>query len=72
MLQVFIAEIHTTYVQCIVTEQNGYFRFFFFVRGCGREGGVFHFVSVLRLTSPSLNIFLLFCGRINFRQHNPE
>jgi hypothetical protein len=51
MLQVFIAEIYTTYVQCIVTEQSGYFRFF--VRGWGREGGVFHSVSVLHLTSPS-------------------
>jgi len=38
MLQVFIAEIHTTYVQCIVTEQNGYFRFFFFCEGVW-EGG---------------------------------
>jgi len=57
MLQVFIAEILTTYVQCIVTERNGYFGFFF--EGGGREGGVFH-LFLCYVLHPQVKIFSLY------------
>jgi hypothetical protein len=51
MLQVFIAEIHTTYVQCIVTEQNGYFRVFFFFVIWGGEVSFILFLCCLTFPS---------------------
>jgi hypothetical protein len=58
MLQLFIAEIHTTYVQCSVIEQNGYFRFFFCEVGRGWE--VSFTLFLFYVLHPKVKIFSLY------------
>jgi hypothetical protein len=70
MLQAFIAEIYTTYVQCIVTEQSGYFRVFLW----GGEGErCLSLCFCVTSYIPKLKYYSCILYRDKFQTaHNPE